>query len=258
VTPIFTRYNVMYRQRGRDAPDRLMRFAEGLNLVGTELQANQPNGHCYLADEMMVWFRNLAFLNDPAFIDAVKPCAGQKMIHSKLWRIYTYCWAVKATAPLNGTCLDLGCYHGATTMIANRYAPDRHWWLIDAFDHHPNGGDKPNHGPELYEKTKAIFRGLGDNVTVTRGLLPGALDDAFQSWKGQSFSFVHLDLNDGAVEVQCLERVWPKIVSGGIVLLDDYGWKTYALSQKLHDDFFRSVGHTVYENPTGQGMVVKR
>lgn len=73
-----------------------------------------------------------------------------------------------------------------------------------------------------------------------------------------NIGFIHVDLNDGEIEVQCLEKLWGNVMSGGIILLDDFGWKKYESSYRAHQEFFKSKGQTVLEMPSGVGMVIKR
>src|SRR5438270_272975 len=58
-------------------------------------------------------------------------------------------------------------------------------------------------------------------------------------------------------EWAALDRLWDRIVSGGIVLLDDFGWAPQLPQTIGQLDFFRERGHEVLELPTGQGMVIK-
>jgi hypothetical protein len=68
---------------------------------------------------------------------------------------------------------------------------------------------------------------------------------------------MHLDLNSAAAEVAALERLYDRLVVGGYLVLDDYGWYAYRQQKAEEDPFFRSRGTTVLELPTGQGLVIK-
>jgi O-methyltransferase len=54
-----------------------------------------------------------------------------------------------------------------------------------------------------------------------------------------------------------LEILFERVVAGGLIVLDDYGWLYYRDQKKAHDDFFAAHGLRVMELPTGQGLVLK-
>jgi hypothetical protein len=70
-----------------------------------------------------------------------------------------------------------------------------------------------------------------------------------------------LDLNVAAPERAAVEFFWDKLVTGGIVLSDDYGHSREGhgyYAQKLAlDDFARSRNVEVLSLPTGHGMILK-
>ena len=73
----------------------------------------------------------------------------------------------------------------------------------------------------------------------------------------EKISFLSIDMNSEIPEVAALEYFWPKLVSGGIIVLDDYGYPG-CLNQKLaHDKFAASKGVMVLSLPTCQGIIIK-
>ena len=58
-------------------------------------------------------------------------------------------------------------------------------------------------------------------------------------------------------EVAALEFFWDKMLPGGIIILDDYGYPG-AMDQKLaHDAFAASKGAMILGLPTCQGLILK-
>lgn len=47
------------------------------------------------------------------------------------------------------------------------------------------------------------------------------------------------------------------MVSGAIVVLDDYGWSGHEEQKHAFDSFARSRGVEVLSLPTGQGLILK-
>lgn len=248
IRPFFTGNNPLYKEEpykslwDRISPP-LIEFLEGL-------KPNRENSDAFACDDMILWFRNLGFLDDPEFQKACEGFESSSFIRAKLYRVYTYCWAVR-TAYQNSSswhAVDLGTYDGKTVQIASRYCPEMTWWLFDMFDHHPAIENKGKHSAALYEEVKERNK----SAHVFPGLLPATLEHV----EPLPIAFIHVDLNDGATEVACLEKLYDRVEKGGIILLDDYGWLRYKDSQNRHDAFFKSKGKTVLEMPTGQGMVI--
>lgn len=238
------------------ADDRVRaEFKSALQTIMNILQVNVIDGTALGCDDMLVWFRNLGFLSDPDFVRAMQPYADDKMLLARIWRVYTLCWAAKSCLHLPGDYVDLGAYDGHTVDVIRRYVRYRgtkRWWLYDAFDHHPSGKDKAHHGPQLADEVRALFAD-DDCVTVVRGMLPAEL-----SASPNQIAFMQVDLNSAQAEIACLEMLWPRVVSGGIIVLDDYGASDYRASYDTQKSFFEAQGHVVLECPTSQGIVVKR
>ena len=110
----------------------------------------------------------------------------------------------------------------------------------------------PEHGAGLYEQVKKRFADL-PNVTVTKGSVPEVLHTVAL----EKISFLHLDINSAAAEIGALELLFDRVVPGGVVVLDDYGWIAYREQKAAEDPFFLDRGYRVMELPTGQGLLIK-
>ena len=64
------------------------------------------------------------------------------------------------------------------------------------------------------------MRELGLAKTVT--LVPGYFQDTLPSYADQRFCFVHLDCVIYESYRTCLEFFYPRLVRGGVILLDEY------------------------------------
>jgi len=51
---------------------------------------------------------------------------------------------------------------------------------------------------------------------------------------------------------------WDKIVRGGVVILDDYGFPMHIIQKRAFDEFALEKGQTILCLPTGQGVIIKR
>jgi len=257
VTPHFALFNKMYREAPYDDPAARERLVDSLRATATALQPNAPGAHAFLADDLLVWFRSLGFLSDPEFVAACLPYADDTLIRARIWRVYTLCWAARSCLALPGDYVDVGCYDGKTVEIIMRYvafsSAARRYFLYDLFDNPPAEARKALHGPGLAEDVRRRTEALGA-VQVVAGRLPEAFAEAMP----ERIAFAQIDLNDAEAELGCLAPVLERMVAGGLLVLDDYGFLRYRESQEREKAYFRSIGETVLELPTGQGLFIKR
>jgi len=143
------------------------------------------------------------------------------------------------------------------------------FWLFDSFEGfssaHSSAEDFPDN-PSFFDFANGFYRQAGlyayvkdrfapfANVTVVRGFLPEALETAGL----ERIGFLHVDLNSPRAEIAVLERLFERVVPGGVIVFDDYGWKLFHRQKEAEDEFMRQRGYEVLELPTGQGLVVKR
>ena len=63
--------------------------------------------------------------------------------------------------------------------------------------------------------------------------------------------------DEKATLIGTLAHLWPRIVVGGFVILDEFGSALLPRVTGAHQEFFSSKGLTIAELPTGQGLVIK-
>ena len=73
----------------------------------------------------------------------------------------------------------------------------------------------------------------------------------------EKIAYLSLDMNIAAPERAALEHFWPKLVSGGVIVLDDYGWAAHVEQKATIDEFAAARGIQVCCLPTGQGLIIK-
>jgi len=257
LVPHFALFNKMYGVAPFDDPQNRGRLVESLRATATALQANQPGSHAFLADDLLVWFRNLGFLADPDFVDACLPHAGDALIRARMWRVYTLCWAARSCLRIAGDYVDIGCYDAKTVEIIARYvdfaSSRRTYYLYDLFENPPVESRKAAHGPQLFDEVRTRMHGLG-RVRVVAGRLPASFSEAMPA----RIAFAQIDLNEADAELACLAPVVERMAPGAILILDDYGFVRYRESHQREKRFFEALGETVLELPTGQGLFLKR
>ena len=109
-----------------------------------------------------------------------------------------------------------------------------------------------DHSVTLYDTVKERFAGFS-RVHVTQGRVPDILHEIAP----EKISYLHLDLNNAAAELGALEFLFDRIVPGGSIVFDDYGWYAYRAQKEAEDAFLNPRNYRVLELPTGQGLLIK-
>ncbi|MDH5536191.1 MAG: TylF/MycF family methyltransferase [Betaproteobacteria bacterium] len=106
----------------------------------------------------------------------------------------------------------------------------------------------------LFEKVRQRFANY-PQVNLVKGLLP----DSFANGIPESIAYMHIDLNNAEGVLAVLDRLFDRVVSGGIVIMDDYEWSgIYRAQKKAEDPWFAERNYRVFPLPTGQRLIIKR
>ena len=193
--------------------------------------------------------------------------------HTIAWRLNTLVWAARCGLSHEGDLVECGVFKGdmswVVASVLGQAMAGRMFYLYDSFegfspalsspeDYPDNPGffefaNKIYRDPAIYETVKARFAGM-PNVKIVRGFLPDSLSIAMP----ERIAFLHVDLNSPAAEIAVLEALFDRVVVGGLIVFDDYGWLHYQRLRDAEDRFMAERGHAILELPTGQGLVVKQ
>jgi hypothetical protein len=247
-------------------------------LIASEL----PKDHrkIFWGDRLLTLDKSASFLDEPRFAAAFAAIRGSHQYdqydspQTIAWRLHTLVWAAEQAVALPaGDFVECGVFKGdmawvVATLMGEKLA-GRTFYLYDSFagfapalaspdDYPDNPGfiDFANRfyqAPDLYEAVVARFAAM-PNVRITRGYLPEALALACP----ERIAYLHIDLNSPLAEIGCLERLFDRVVPGGAIVFDDYGWHAFRPQKQAEDTFFAARGYRVLELPTGQGLVIKR
>ena len=71
------------------------------------------------------------------------------------------------------------------------------------------------------------------------------------------FSFAHVDVDIYDPALACCDYIYPRLVSGGVMMFDDYGYPACRGERNAVDKFFADKSQPVIALPSGQGLVIK-
>jgi hypothetical protein len=209
------------------------------------------------------------FMHDKLFIESynkgrvlMPDSWGDYQFH---WRAYVLCWSASQAKNLEGDFVECGVNTGMFSKMIINFTQfeksKKDYYLLDTF----NGMSEKYSSPEeiqrsvdmgysddIYEEVKETFKGL-DYVKIIKGAVPETLPLVLS----EKISFLSIDMNCALPEKEALEFFWDKIVKGGIILIDDYGFPGHDDQKKLHDNFAKEKGILILPLPTGQGMIIK-
>jgi predicted O-linked N-acetylglucosamine transferase (SPINDLY family)/SAM-dependent methyltransferase len=213
----------------------------------------------FLGDNLFTWCRNNSLLEDAAFRHAWESNIQNNADEAIVWRRYILACAAYHCVRLKGDFVECGVYSGTGIKTVMDYlggtAFPKTFWGYDTYDYHPIEGHQFDDQQEgFYETVKERFADY-PQVNLIKGFLP----DSFADGIPEGVAYLHIDLNNAAGELATLEHLFDRVVSGGIIIMDDYEWAGVYRKQKLAEDpWFAERNYRVFPLPTGQGLILKR
>ena len=88
-------------------------------------------------------------------------------------------------------------------------------------------------------------------------LYKGWIPERFIDVSDRCFCFVHIDVDLYKPTLDSLQFFYPRMVRGGVIVCDDYGFVTCPGARQAFDEFLIGKMERVVEAPTGQAFIVK-
>jgi len=102
------------------------------------------------------------------------------------------------------------------------------------------------------DMTKKNLEESNEYIIYHQGYIPESFHSTSEA--PHSIVFLHIDLNSAKPTLSSLEFFYPRLVRGGIMLFDDYGWLGYEDTKKTIDKFFSDKPGIILKLPTGQAI----
>ena len=199
------------------------------------------------------WFSDSEFL---AAYDRLEPTDDRRGAERK----YFLRSLLSLADGLPGDTAECGIFMGASS-----------WFICDHFD----GTGKVHHGFDSFEGLPEPAQLDGDywrrgdcrtSEDVTRDnlaafpveLYKGWIPERFEEVADREFCFVQVDVDLHQPTRDSIEFFYPRMVSGGVMLFDDYGSEMSPGAAKAVDDFVADRPELLIESPTQQAFLIKR
>jgi hypothetical protein len=172
------------------------------------------------------------------------------------WRAHICCWAASRAIHLDGDFVELGVWYGLLSKTMCEYVSfekytDKRFYLVDSFGEMTGSHLDKSYQEDIFDVVSNRFSKY-PNVNLIRGLVPEVLPRI----PVQKIAYLAIDMNGSEPERAALEYFYDKVVSGGVIYFDDYGWG-YPELRKVVDNFFANKPEELLHFPSGNSIVVK-
>jgi O-methyltransferase len=133
-------------------------------------------------------------------------------------------------AKVPGSLAELGVHHGWSARLIHHYCPERRFYLLDTFEGFATADLKTeslgvifNQHPAFDDTSIELVRKNIQPIADTLEFVPGWFPrSATTTIREDRFAFVHLDADLEAPISSGLDFFWPRLSSGGMIVVHDY------------------------------------
>jgi hypothetical protein len=212
----------------------------------------------YFGDNLFTWGRNNSLFDDEPFREAWSNNIQNDADQAIAWRRYILTCAAFHCVQLPGDFVECGVYTGTGIKTVMDYLGGtefpKTFWGYDTFDYNPVAGHFfAGQEDGFFTKIQERFQNY-PQVRLISGLIP----DSFEQGIPEKIAYLHIDMNNAAGEIAALDALFDRVISGGVIIMDDYEWAGYRQQKQAEDPWLEKRGYRVFPLPTGQGLILKR
>ena len=237
-------------------------------------RAASPEPHDVYRHDGLKTRHNHDFMREPRFLAAydrgLKAAGGDD--YKWYWRVHIALWAARTAAGVAGDFVECGVNRG---FLSSAIMHDLDWnrlgrtfYLLDTFAGLDERSADETHiamsranlasgfyvaGESGLESVRRNFAEWGDGARLVVGAVPETLDQV----DAARVAFLSLDMNHAGPEAAALERLWPRLSPGAVVLSDDYAYLGYPEHKPVLDAAAGRLGVSFAALPSGQGLLIK-
>lgn len=210
---------------------------------------------------------NCDFMKDEHFMYCYNSAVAKGLhVDDKIhWRVHVACWAALHAKNMDADFVECGVNKGFISKIIMDYIrfneKQNKFYLLDTYEglseKYVTVGEKEKGIMNYkylpcYDLVKEVFQNY-ENAIIIKGTVPDTLKEV----KSNKIGYLYIDMNCIIPELEALEYFWPRMIKGGIILFDDYGWSLHIDQKMAFDKFAKEKGVEILSLPTGQGMMIK-
>jgi hypothetical protein len=210
------------------------------------------------------------FVDDPRFKAAyARGMEATGKDYMFRWRVHVALWVGRHVVGLEGDFVECGVNYGfmsSALMTDLKWESlDKTFWLLDTFEgldealvtqaEKKAGLMKHNIGDFYVRGVESVKRNFEE--WPSKQIIVGRVPETLAQVTCDKICYLHLDMNCMQPEMAALEHFWPKLVPGGVVLMDDFAYSGYAEQNKGLSAWAKNMGVEILNLPTGQGILMK-
>jgi O-methyltransferase len=236
----------------------------------TTLLGNHHSGKITFDTDGLTTSNNADFIREPKFAKAYAAAAATNPWpnFTLQWRVYIVCWFANLVKGLPGDFVECGVNTGAYSRAIIDYIDfnslGKQFYLFDTYDglvdtlvteEEKKAGISKylnGHYKDVYQQVAETFKNF--NVKIIKGIVP----DSLKNFGGHQICYLSIDMNCVAPEIAAADFFWDKLVTGGVIILDDYGFPDHFLQKQAFDEFAKKKNVSILSLPTGQGIIIKQ
>jgi O-methyltransferase len=202
---------------------------------------------------------------DSAFAAIYAQCRANTLVD--IYRCYELWSAVGEAAKLErGDLLEVGVWRGGTGALiaaqSAKHIPGAQVFLCDTFTGVVKTGAQDTiykdgmHSDTSAEIVKQLLDQLGlSNAVLLKGIFP---EDTGSQVQDRVFRFCHVDVDVYQSAKDVVEWLWPRLISSGLVVFDDYGTRGTEGVQRFVNEWRVRGDLTFIYNLNGHAIFVKK
>lgn len=181
------------------------------------------------------------------------------------YRCFEFWQLVAESAKLKGALIEVGVWRGGSAaLIAKRarmvgikktvYFCDTFTGVVKAgkLDSGYKGGE---HADTSVKTVKKVIKKLKiKNTQILKGIFP---EETGHSVAAEKFRFCHIDVDVYQSAKEALEWLWPRVVIGGIVVFDDYGFYGCNGVTRFVNEERKKDDRLIIHNLNGHAVIIK-
>ena len=197
-----------------------------------------------------------------------------EVVHQRLYNALQF---LRYTLDLDGEVSECGAFRGLSSFVFCNYIrlfrPEfdgAGYHIFDSFEglSEPSAQDVPEQTAVTIDKQfqqAGAFQGSLETVKSTLRDFPGIeyhrgwIPQSFEGIPERQYKFVHLDLDLYVPIKGSVEYFYPRMVKGGVIVIDEYGFPRWPGARKAIDEFCNDHGLvTPVSLTTGNGVLIKK
>jgi len=201
--------------------------------------------------------------SDPNFVGVYRQIKPFTLVDEM--RLYELWHLTQELAAVDGDILEVGVWRGGSGCLiaaeSQRTGSAARVFLCDTFSGVVKAGDDDPiySGGEHADTSAELVRSLAshlklENVVVLTGIFP---DETGSTIEDRQFKLCHLDLDVYESTRTAAEWLWPRLIEGGVVVVDDYGGDGMDGVRRAVGEIAAEFGCRTIYNLNGHAVLIK-